>query len=126
MLSYFSPRPKHRIILTSRFISKCSQSYTHTAQIVTNTLSPTAMYVSSACLLTHPTQAPQISARLHNPNPNKTVGKSQDHLTRDKPNSDTLPTLDSTDLEHLNPHQAAFAKSQQEDYWCRNLIKYLM
>ena len=101
---------------------------THTTQEVTDTLSPTVIYMSSAFLLTHPTCASPISARGHDSNTDTAMEKPQENLTNDKPtysNSNTLPTLDPTELKHLNPQRAAFDELQQKDYWCKNLIKYL-
>lgn len=101
---------------------------THTTQEVTDTLSPAVIYMSIACLLTHPTCTSPTSARGHGSNTDTAMEKPQVNLTDDKPtcsNSNTLPTLDPTELKRLNPQRAAFAELQQNDYWCKNLIKYL-
>ena len=92
---------------------------THTTQEVTDTLSPTVIYMSSACLLTHPTCTSPISARGHGSNTDTAMEKPQVNIADDKPtssNSNTLPTLDPTELKHLNPQRAAFAELQQKDY----------
>ena len=101
---------------------------THTTQEVTETLSPTVIFMSNACLLTHPTCTSPISATGHDSNTDTAKEKPQVNLTSDNStcsNCNTLPTLDPTELKHLNPQRAAFAELQQKDYWCKNLIKYL-